>query len=138
MLALASCVVIVGVVEAWSTVIRPDPVRVAEYHFGSEAMIAHGGWQYSSPEVYGWTALLLVAGVGIPCALGGVALWRKSIGLALLAALLFLGASCCWYSMAHIEWERRGTLRVGPVSHPWGAQLTRVLPAVRTRGILAI
>jgi len=122
---LAAIVVAIGVVESWSIVIRPDPARVAQYHFGSEAMIAHGGWQYSNPEVYGWTFLLLVASIGVACALVGVAMWRRSIGLGLVAALLIVGAGCYWYSMAHMEWKRRGTLRVDPVSLHRDKQLTR-------------
>lgn len=120
---LAAVLMAVGVMESWSVVTRPDPARVAEYHFGSEAMIAHGGWQYSNPEVYGWTSLLLVAGIAVPCALLGVAVWRRSTGLGLLAAFLIVAASCCWYSMAHMEWERRGALRVDSVSLDGGKQL---------------
>lgn len=42
--------------EWWPIVVRRDPVRIADYHFGSESMMAHGGWKYASADLYAWTA----------------------------------------------------------------------------------
>jgi hypothetical protein len=42
--------------EWWRIAVSSDQAHVADYHFGSESMIAHGGWQYASPALYAWTA----------------------------------------------------------------------------------
>ncbi len=47
-----------------------SPAEVADYHFGSEAMMAHGGWPYTSVWAYaasgvGKSCLFLVAAGGL-------------------------------------------------------------------------
>jgi hypothetical protein len=40
----------------WPIIVSRNPAHIASYHFGSESMMGHGGWKYSNPEVYAWTA----------------------------------------------------------------------------------
>ena len=64
--------------EWWPIVVFRDQVRIEDYHFGSESMIAHGGWKYTTADIYAWTAfmqaaLALVVGVAF-----SVSLYRRS------------------------------------------------------------
>ena len=43
--------------EWFPVIVTRSGAHIASYRFGSESTIAHGGWRYSNPEVYGWTAL---------------------------------------------------------------------------------
>jgi hypothetical protein len=61
--ALASAIMCVAalfavamVTEWWPIIVSRNPAHIASYHFGSESMMGHGGWKYSNPEVYAWTA----------------------------------------------------------------------------------
>lgn len=43
----------------WITIgIIADPETVQKYHFGSEAMVGHGGWFYKSAELYARSAMI--------------------------------------------------------------------------------
>ena len=64
--------------EWWPIVVFRDQVRIEDYHFGSESMMAHGGWKYASAGLYAWTAftqatLALVVGVAF-----SISLYRRS------------------------------------------------------------
>jgi hypothetical protein len=64
--------------EWWPIVVFRDQVRIEDYHFGAESMMAHGGWKYASAGLYAWTAftqaaLALVVGVAF-----SVSLYRRS------------------------------------------------------------
>src|SRR5215510_7446031 len=63
-----------------------SPETLAEYHFGWEPMVAHGGWSYSSR----WAYVASNAIWGVPLvALAGVLIWvlaRRSESLAWLTA----------------------------------------------------
>ncbi|HKA35054.1 MAG TPA: hypothetical protein VKH64_17700 [Candidatus Binatia bacterium] len=50
--------VVLAVSEWWQIAIVADPDNIAGYNFGSEAMIANGGWHYASANVYAWSALV--------------------------------------------------------------------------------
>ena len=52
---------------------------MAEYHFGSEAMVGHGGWAYESQAHY--LASGLIEGgafliVALLCVIGSIRIWR--------------------------------------------------------------
>jgi len=75
-----------------------SPETIAEYHFGSEAMVDHGGWAYRSRSAY----VLSCAISGVPLiALAGLLVWvlvRRRDSVPWLAAgafafLLGLGAA---------------------------------------------
>jgi len=52
-----------------------SPETIAEYHFGSEAMVGHGGWAYRSRAAY----VLSCAIWGVPLvALAGLLIWVLS------------------------------------------------------------
>ncbi len=42
--------------EWWPIIVTRDAAHIASYRFGSESMMGHGGWRYSNPNVYAWTA----------------------------------------------------------------------------------
>jgi hypothetical protein len=42
-----------------------SPATVAEYHFGSESMVGHGGWAYRSRLTYLVHGLLWSGGLGV-------------------------------------------------------------------------
>ena len=59
-----------AILDEWYTVgVQADPAKVEAYHFGSEAMVGHGGDHYRSAEAYaswslmGGLAALVVATV---------------------------------------------------------------------------
>jgi hypothetical protein len=61
---LVPCVALFGLAalhfyEWWWVGHVADPKAIANYHFGSEAMIAHGGDHYRSAEAYAASALKL-------------------------------------------------------------------------------
>jgi hypothetical protein len=35
-----------------------DPKEIASYFFGSESMVAHGGWKYRSAATYAWSSFV--------------------------------------------------------------------------------
>ena len=43
--------------EWWTIGVLADPAVIAEYHFGSEAMMGEGGAHYASAALYARTAL---------------------------------------------------------------------------------
>lgn len=43
--------------EWWVIGVVADPAVIESYHFGSEAMVGHGGWKYATAELYAITAL---------------------------------------------------------------------------------
>jgi len=49
--------VVLAVSEWWRIAVVADPNAIASYHFGSEAMMYHGGWHYASANIYAWAAL---------------------------------------------------------------------------------
>ena len=49
--------VVLAVSEWWHVAIVADPNTISSYHFGSEAMMGHGGWHYASAKIYAWSAL---------------------------------------------------------------------------------
>lgn len=75
---LAALFAIMMLSEWWPIVVRHDLVRIADYHFGSESMMAHGGWKYASASLYAWTAF---AEAALALVIGGafsVAILRRS------------------------------------------------------------
>jgi hypothetical protein len=64
--------------SACCLVVFGDQAHIDDYHFGSESMIAHGGWRYASAGLYAWTAftegtLALAVGVAF-----SISLYRRS------------------------------------------------------------
>jgi hypothetical protein len=98
-----------GVSESWFTVIRPDAEQIAGYHFGSEAMLGHGGWTYANPEVYGWTSLVGSFVGGGACSLLALALVRKSSRLAGVGLGIWLALVLAMAAFGDVQWERRAT-----------------------------
>lgn len=39
----------------WLMIIINDIDYIDSYHFGSESMMAHGGWVYKNKELYAWS-----------------------------------------------------------------------------------
>jgi hypothetical protein len=77
-LVLAALYAILMLSEWWPIVVRSDAVRIAEYHFGSESMMAHGGWKYASAGLYAWTAFAQAALAMITGGAFSVAIFRRS------------------------------------------------------------
>lgn len=103
--------------EAYVIGLKQDPKVIQSYSFGGEAMINHGGYHYSNPELYAKT--VAVAGVQYLAVtiLMAAALWfRKWPPFLLALALLALGAL---YDNAEEgrNWERRGEF-VSAVTSP--------------------
>jgi hypothetical protein len=47
----------VAILYEWIRIgIIANPEEIKKYYFGSEAMIAHGGWMYKSASIYAWSA----------------------------------------------------------------------------------
>src|SRR4030042_2179031 len=44
--------------EFYQIGIVADPPEIEKYYFGSEAMIAHGGWKYASASVYSFSSFV--------------------------------------------------------------------------------
>ncbi len=101
--ALAIVIISVAVLFAvtmlseWSTIIvTRSSAHIASYDFGSESMMSHGGWRYSNPEVYAWTAFAeaVVAVATIP------ALWmiivrrsRRAVFALVFICVAYVGAA---------------------------------------------
>jgi len=103
-------VLVVSVSEAWFTVIFPDGERIASYHFGSDAMVGHGGWTYLNPEVYGWTVLLGGTFAAVALVLVAFGFGRRSWRAVAAAVALFIVLVLCWEGLGSVRWERRATL----------------------------
>jgi hypothetical protein len=75
--------------EWWSIGVIADPDDLAEYHFGSEPMLHHGGSHYESAEVY--AAAMLREGLVACAAAVGIIVGhaRRSIWLVVTFVLLF-------------------------------------------------
>jgi hypothetical protein len=77
----------IGFVLLWDTARVALSTSVAsDYHFGSESMLAHGGWPYRSRTSYvvvGLSTSALLIGSGVAAL---YALKRRRLGLALAAA----------------------------------------------------
>ena len=35
-----------------------NPNEISKYYFGSEAMVTHGGWRYTTASAYGWSTFV--------------------------------------------------------------------------------
>ena len=84
----------------WLIVIA-SPAAVASYHFGSEAMIGHGGWKYSS--VHAYEAFGLLGGalllVGVGAVLHGAYHSKRAwifAGIAGMFAIILFDLSWAW------------------------------------------
>jgi hypothetical protein len=76
--------------EWWYVGVVADPDFVAEYHFGSEAMVHHGGRHYASAAIYAETVLregLIAVGAAVGVLVGHV---RRSIPIVVAFVLLFI------------------------------------------------
>ena len=91
--AFALLSVFVFTMEWYRVGVEANPAVIADYHFGSEAMLNRGGSAYAAPEAYASSCLLGLA-AGIPIlGLFAVAWWRRSLSLtvsAYAAAIAFL------------------------------------------------
>lgn len=111
LIALGLILIALGMSESWFTVLAPDKDQIANYHFGSEAMLAHGGWTYANPELYGWSALASLGFGGLAVAVVGVGLLRASWRIALSGIALWLLVVVAMQYLGRQEWERRPTVR---------------------------
>ena len=91
-LAVAALLAVVFLSEWVRVAVIADSATVESYHFGSEAMVGHGGWPYRTAALYARTSLvgglvaLVVTGAFV------VAVVRRSRVLALVAyGLLVVG-----------------------------------------------
>jgi hypothetical protein len=55
-MGLAALFAAMMLAEWFPIVVTRSPARIASYHFGSASTTAHGGWKYSNPEVFAWSA----------------------------------------------------------------------------------
>jgi hypothetical protein len=74
--------------------VTADPALVESYHFGGEAMVAHGGWRYRSASLYAWSAFgegLFALGIGALLVISALRRSKRGmvIGIA-LAVIVFL------------------------------------------------
>ena len=67
--ALALLPFVVILLDALYVGVLASPEVVAEFHFGSESMISHGGWGYQSRGHYGLSGALVAMPFGILAAL---------------------------------------------------------------------
>ena len=78
--------------EWYAVGVEADPAVIERYHFGSEAMLGHGGEAYRSPEAYARNALtrgLVTIGIA---SVFIVAMVRKS-GLTVIAGYILIVAA---------------------------------------------
>ena len=126
---LATAIFVLGLSEFSFTVLAPDPDQVAQYHFGSEAMLADGGWHYSNPELYGWSAFLFSALATAGIVLIGLALLRRSSRFVAAAIIALLAILVAGNEVAsHRDWERRSSLQSG------GSLCWSVVESLRSSG----
>jgi len=128
-MCVAALFAVAMVTEWWPIIVIRSPARIASYHFGSESMVGHGGWKYSNPEVYAWTAFAeaIAATATLPT------LWmivvrrsrRAAFALAIICAV-YAGSA---FILGQINWATRETLLPhGSAAEPVGA----VDPAAET------
>ena len=96
--------------EWWPIIVTRNAAHIAGYHFGSESMMGHGGWRYSNPKVYAWTAFgeSLAATATLP------ALWmtvvRRSRKAASGLVLICVVYTASALALGQIQWTTRATL----------------------------
>lgn len=85
-----------------------DPVVLRAYHFGTEAMVSHGGWRYHSAATYATScllsAILLLGVVGLFIVAWKKRSWRLALGCYLglgLAISAPKGLSCVVDKRSH-------------------------------------
>ena len=87
--------------------LRADKSTIADYHFGSEAMIGHGGYHYSNPELYASTAATSAAVFLVLTGLLASSIWFRT-WIPLLVALVLIILGHAWKtSESNREWARR-------------------------------
>ena len=92
--------------EWWRIAIVGRDAVVAEYHFGSDSMVGHGGWAYANPQVYGWSVLAFGA-VGFAMTwLLRAAILRRSWLRVGLAGLLCISWWVATAALEHVDWKR--------------------------------
>ena len=107
--AISVLVFFVGISESWLTVILPDAERIASYHFGSEAMVGQGGWNYLNPDIYGWTALVGGTFAAVALALLAFGVGRRSWRFAATGVGVLLVLVFALEGLGSVQWERRAT-----------------------------
>lgn len=78
----------------------------AAYHFGSEAMLGHGGWQYSNPCLYAWTSLAASFAALVVGALLVIGLLSCRRSVLLIALFLLAVLALLWLVAAQTDWSR--------------------------------
>jgi hypothetical protein len=107
---VAALFAIMTITEWWPIIVTRNAERVAAYYFGSESMMAHGGWRYSNPNVYAWTCLSeAFAAVATlpPLWMAIVRRSRKAVYALAFICALYVG---CTVVLGEIQWSRRATL----------------------------
>jgi hypothetical protein len=115
--ALAAAVMIVAVLftaamitEWWPIIVTRNAAHIASYHFGSESMMGHGGWRYSNPNVYAWTAFAEAsAGTATLPALWMVIV-RRSRKAAFALVFICAAYACLAVVLGLIHWTTRESL----------------------------
>jgi hypothetical protein len=98
-----------------------DPNEISKYYFGSEAMMDHGGWRYSSASIYAWSAFaegmfLIIFSTftfwssiqskgkktAIGCAL--IFLWFVISQLSLTVSGIIIGLTICVFTSPLVQW----------------------------------
>jgi hypothetical protein len=109
-MGLAAVFAIAMLTEWWPIIVARNAAHVASYHFGSESMLGHGGWKYSNPNVYAWTAFAeaVAATATLP------ALWmtivrrsRKATYALVFVLAVYAGSAVV---LGQIRWAKRATL----------------------------
>jgi hypothetical protein len=88
--AVAGTVVAFALLSEWWRIgVVADPTVVAQYHFGSESMTAHGGFKYKFAALYSWSALFFGAGFVAVALAALVAAAKRSTGLLVGSGVAF-------------------------------------------------
>ena len=84
--------------EAISVGVIADPRVIADYHFGSEAMVGIGGWRYKSAGCYATSAgIEAIAAVGI-------AIWLVRMAQAVSACNYTAAYACLVVLVEFLRW----------------------------------
>ncbi len=120
--------------EWWPIIVTRSAAHIASYHFGSESMIAHGGWKYSNPEVYAWTAFAeAIAAVATMPALWMIIVRRsrRAVFALVFICAVYFGAALL---LGQIKWARSETLSQGAATMKPMTKTAIPLPSLASSG----
>lgn len=117
LMMVAALFAVLMLTEWWPIIVRRNVAHIASYHFGSKSMMGHGGWKYSNPNVYAWTAFAeaVSATATMP------ALWmtivrrsRKAAYVLVFICAVYAGSA---FVLGQIHWTTRRSLSRSTAVH---------------------